>query len=243
VSHGIQDRIGRRNSLALMNLAWSQHFMWDGSKSHLDFQALAPISDSTEMDHDMIKIVKKLEQSSRYVDLFYKAFQDRNITGEYILKSLSQFQLTLISANSKYDKVILEQDTFTEQERKGYNLFKKFCEHCHTEPLFTNNKFERNGLPMDSKLRDVGRMQVTQDPYDSLRFKVPTLRNIEFSYPYMHDGRFKKLRHVIDFYSNNSLVEPKIVLSSNDKVDLISFLLTLTDKDFLFNEDFSFPKK
>jgi cytochrome c peroxidase len=159
--------------------------------------------------------------------------------------------LTLISANSKYDKVMQQKDTFTQQEKNGYLLFKQHCANCHSEPLFTNLKFENNGLPIDTILNDWGRMRITQKSTDSLKFKVPTLRNIEFSFPYMHDGRFKKLSQVLNHYTNGivnytnlspALKQP-ITLTSNQKVDITAFLLTLTDKEFLFNKQFNYSKE
>ncbi len=242
LSHGIEDRVGTRNSLALMNLAWSRYFMWDGAVHHLDMQALAPIAHPAEMDHAIENVVKKLRAKPPYPALFRAAFGDSLVTGERLLKALTQFELTLISANSKYDRMISGQDTFNRQEASGYRLFQKNCASCHAEPLFTNQGFEKNGLPLDTTLNDLGRMRVTQNPADSLRFKVPTLRNIEFSYPYMHDGRFKKLREVINHYATTTALERKIELSATEKVDLLAFLLTLTDREFLFNPAFGFPK-
>ena len=251
LSHGIEDRIGTRNSPALMNLAWHHLFMWDGAINHLDMQALAPISHPDEMGETMEHVSQKLQQSNKYRRLFKKAFNDTIITGEYTLKAMSQFMLTLVSANSKYDSVMRKQTQFTEQENKGYQLFKQHCSSCHSEPLFTHTGFENNGLPVDTTLNDIGRMRITKNSLDSLKFKVPTLRNIEFSFPYMHDGRFKKISDVLKHYTSGivnsktlakSLQQP-IVLTSNDKVDLTAFLLTLTDKAFLFNPKHTFPKK
>lgn len=250
LSHGIENRIGTRNAPALMNLAWHDSFMWDGAIHNLDVQALAPIHNSDEMDETIEHVVKKLQSTNIYPGLFYQAFGDSIITGEHTLKAISQFLLTLVSRDSKYDRVMFRKDTFTVQEKKGYALFKKNCESCHKEPLFTTGEFVSNGLPVDTTLNDFGRMKITKSPADSLKFKVPTLRNIEFSYPYMHDGRFKNLREVLNHYgqgirSNGTAdkrLKNKIELSSNDKVDLISFLLTLTDKNFLFNSEFSYPK-
>jgi cytochrome c peroxidase len=243
LSHGIESRIGTRNSPALTNLAWSAYFMWDGAISSLDLQAVAPISHPAEMDHSIEKVVQRLQPSARYKALFDAAFGDTLVTRERLLKALAQFELTLISAGSKYDRVMAGQDTFSKQEQHGYAVFQKNCSSCHTEPLFTNRGFERNGLPLDSTLRDFGRMGVTHQPADSLKFKVPSLRNIEFSYPYMHDGRFKKLKDVMNHYAQTTALAQKIELSSNDKVDLTAFLLTLTDRSFLFNPAFSFPDK
>ncbi len=242
-SHGIEDRIGRRNSPALMNLAWARYFMWDGAVDHLDFQALAPIEHPAEMDEKLVNVVGKLQSRQPFPRLFFEAFGDSTVTGERLMKAISQFELTLISANSKYDRVIAGQDTFTSQEQNGYFIFQKNCNGCHTEPFFTNYQFEKNGLPADPELNDFGRMEITQNPADSLKFKVPTLRNIEFSYPYMHDGRFRKLRDVLNYYTTTTALDAPIKLSPTEKVDLTAFLLTLTDRTFLFNPDFSFPKK
>src|SRR5262249_53369535 len=146
LSHGIAGKIGSRNSPALMNLAWSNDFMWDGSVNHLDVQALAPISNPLEMDETIAHVTAKLRTSENYRSLFKAAFGDTAITGERVLKSLSQFMLTLISCNSKYDSVMRGEKQFTAQEANGYALFKKNCSSCHTEPLFTNEQFENNGL-------------------------------------------------------------------------------------------------
>ncbi len=251
LSHGIEDRIGTRNSPTLMNLAWHQSFMWDGAINHLDMQALAPISHRDEMDEKIENIVLKINQSSKYKSLFFNAFGDSVATGEKTLKAISQFMLTLISANSKYDLVKQHKAKFTAQEKNGYKLFQKHCASCHQEPLFTNLKFENNGLKVDPKLNDFGRVKITQNPNDSLKFKVPTLRNIEFSFPYMHDGRFKKLNQVLNHYTSEIHDSPTlseglkkpIHLTSNEKVDVIAFLLTLTDKEFLFNPAHGFPRE
>jgi cytochrome c peroxidase len=251
LSHGIKDRIGTRNSPVLMNLAWNKSFMWDGAVNHLDVQALAPISNHDEMDENMEHVVMKLQRSGLYTSLFTNAYGDEKITGERTLKALSQFMLTLVCYNSKYDSVMRNESHFTLQEENGYKLFQKNCGSCHAEPLFTNGEFENNGLSVDTTLNDHGRYKVTLKPQDSLRFKVPTLRNIEFSYPYMHDGRFKKLGEVLDHYNNGivkhstlskPLLEP-ITLTSNEKVDLMAFLLTLTDRSFLFDKRFGYPKE
>ncbi len=251
LSHGIEDKIGFRNSPTLMNLAWQTLLMRDGAINHLDVQALAPMSNPVEMDENITHVVCKLQASKLYPKLFYKAFGDSVITGEHTLKAISQFMLTLVSSNSKYDSVMRKQSVFTSQENNGYILFKKNCASCHTEPLFTNDDFRNNGLPVDTTLNDFGRYRVTKNPSDSLKFKVPTLRNIEFSYPYMHDGRFKKLSQVMNHYTNgiekNKTLAPElqqpIVLTSNEKVDIIAFLLTLTDKSFLFNAKYYYPKE
>ena len=248
LSHGIDGKIGTRNSMTMMNLAWSKSFMWDGGVNHLDVQALNPITSSVEMNETLANVVLKLRKSDKYKSLFFAAFGDENITGQRILKALSQFELMLISSNSKYDKVMRKEAVFTNQEQNGYQLFKTNCASCHSEPLFTNGNFENNGIPLDSTLNDIGRKQITEKPEDYLKFKVPTLRNIQFSNPYMHDGRFKKLSEVIKHY--NSLGNDKKVskqlkksmnLTDNERVDLVAFLLTLTDNEFLFDKRFDYP--
>ncbi len=250
LSHGINDQIGTRNAPALFNLAWQNTFMWDGAHNHLDMQALAPMEHPGEMAETLENIVRKLQNKKIYPPLFQKAFNDSIVTGEHLLKALAQFQLSLISANSKYDQVIKGDTTFTEQEQKGYALFQKHCSSCHVEPMFTNFDFVNNGLPIDTSLNDYGRWAITKKAEDGLKFKVPTLRNLTYTFPYMHDGRFKKLNQVLSHYTNpkhqsktlaNELKSP-LKISSNEKVDLIAFLLTLNDKEFVFNREHQFPR-
>jgi cytochrome c peroxidase len=250
LSHGIDGKIGTRNSMTLMNLAWSKSFMWDGGVNHLDVQPLNPITSSIEMDETLANVVSKLQKSEKYQALFLAAFGDANITGQRVLKALSQFELLLISSNSKYDKVMRKEAVFTNQEQNGYKLFKTNCASCHNEPLFTSEKFERNGLPIDTTLNDIGRQKITGNSKDNMLFKVPTLRNIQFTFPYMHDGRFKKLTDVIKHYNSleNDKNLPKQLkkpmhLSDNERVDLVAFLHTLTDTEFLFDKRFSFPRE
>ena len=253
LSHGIGDRIGMRNAPALMNLAWSRSFMWDGAVHHLDMQALAPIAHEDEMGEDITHVVAKLQRSVTYPMLFEAAFGERTVTGEHLLKALAQFELTLVSQGSKYDrmKAGFPDGTFTEQETKGYALFQARCNGCHQEPLFTNGAFASHGLPVDPVLMDQGRMRITGDPRDSLLFKVPTLRNVEFSFPYMHDGRFQSLRDVLDHFAEDAWSSvsfsqegrPEAKLSANEGTDLLAFLLTLSDKEFCFDPAHAYPRE
>lgn len=245
LSHGIDGKIGIRNSMTIMNVAWSKNFMWDGGINHLDMQPLAPLSNSVEMDENFENVIKKLNQSIKYKSLFYKAFDDSLATGQKMLLAFSQFIVQLNSYNSKYDKYIRKElgGEFSEQEKNGLELFRIHCASCHTEPLFTNQDFEKNGLPVDTTLNDLGRFKITHNPKDSLKFKVPTLRNIQFTFPYMHDGRFKKLREVLNHYTSTDKLKKPIFLTSNEKTDIIAFLLTLTDNDFLFDKRFGFPRE
>lgn len=252
LSHGIYGRIGTRNSPVLSNLAWSRLLMWDGAVNHLDVQPLAPIANKDEMDFSLDSSLIRLRRSALYPSLFRKAFGDTSITGERFLKSLSMFMLTIVSSNSRYDRVMRHEKgaEFSQQEQNGLRLFRQHCASCHKEPLFTTGEFANNGLPVDTLLRDPGRMRVTGKRSDSLHFKIPSLRNIEFSYPYMHDGRFDRLQQVIDHYTsgirNSDVLSPElrepIILSANEKVDMIAFLLTLTDKGFLYDTSFSYPR-
>ena len=251
LSHGINDEIGTRNAPALFNLAWQKSFMWDGAINHLDMQALAPISHPKEMGESLENVVKKLQGKEIYPTLFYEAFGDSLIMGEYVLKALSQFQLTLVSANSKYDAVKKGKTDFTQQEKNGYALFQENCNSCHTEPLFSNYNFENNGLRVDTTLNDFGKWMISNQSLDSLLFKTPSLRNLSYTFPYMHDGRFRKLQEVLNHYSDGiqhsktlaDELQMPIQYSSNEKVDLIAFLLTLNDKSFVFNPQLHYPKK
>lgn len=244
LSHGIYDSIGTRNSPALMNLAWQPYFMWDGSINNLDMQALAPLSHPAEMGEDLGNVLEKLKNSAKYKDLFWKAWNDSIPNTKSFLNSLSQFMLSLISNQSKYDSVSRGEVKFTSQEQRGYQIFKNHCNSCHTEPLFSNYAFVSNGLKPDPNLHDLGRVKVSLNPSDSFKFKVPTLRNIEYSYPYMHDGRFASISEVIKFYSSHSTIGKSgrpLQLNSEQKVDLQVFLLTLSDKHFIFNPNYTYP--
>lgn len=249
LSHGIYDSIGLRNAPALINLAWHKQLMWDGAIHHLDMQALAPIHNPGEMGSSIQEVVMKINRSGRYNTRFYEAFGDEKATGNTVLIAISRFLTTLVSNQSRYDSIMRHEKFFTAQEKRGYELFKQHCNTCHTEPLFTNIKFEDNGLPMDGKLRDYGRYRITQNRVDSLKFKVPTLRNITHSYPYMHDGRFQTLAEVLAHYDHGIVhrngvdpgIKKGIKFISSQRVDLTAFLLTLTDKNFIFNPNLGFP--
>lgn len=253
LSHGVKDRIGTRNSPVLVNLAWGKSFMWDGAVNHLDMLALAPLENHAEMDESLAHVLQKIKRQEKYRRLFTKAFHSEAITGERFLKAISQFMLTLVSSDSKYDRILRQEPgvTFTDSENKGYVLFKQHCASCHAEPLFTDQTFRNNGLAVDSLLQDIGRMKITQKSSDSLKFKVPTLRNIERSAPYMHDGRYRSLQMVLFHYSSDihvsSTLDPQlrngISLTEDDKRALIAFLKTLTDYTFLKNKQLQYPGK
>ena len=250
LSHGIEGKIGTRNAMVLINLAWNKNFMWDGGVNNIEMQAINPITSPFEMDETLENVVTKLQNSSKYRTLFSKAFGDEKVTSQRLLKALAQFTVMLKSSNSKYDKVMRKEAVYNEREQRGYDLFKVNCASCHKEPLFSNDKFENNGMEIDTTLNDFGRIKITNKKEDYLRFKVPTLRNVQYTFPYMHDGRFKTLTEVVKHYNSlgNDKSLPKELakpmnLSDNDRVDLVLFLKTLTDNEFLFDKRYSFPKE
>jgi cytochrome c peroxidase len=252
LSHGIDGRIGRRNAPALINMAWSPYFNWDGAMGNIERQSMEPIRHHDEMDFNLDSAVARLSSDPKYATLFREVWGDDQITVRRMIQSLAMFTANLVSSNSTYDKVMRKEAgySFTTQQENGYRLFKKECSSCHQEPLFSNYKLKSNGLPMDPYLKDYGRSAFSEYYKDSFLFKVPTLRNIEFTFPYMHDGRFKKLKDVLNHYAH---IEPKTKflskelknirqLSSNEQKDIIAFLYTLTDKEFLYNHRYQFPR-
>ncbi len=245
VSHGIQDRIGKRNSPVLINLAWSRNFHWDGGVVNLQMQPLNPIMNPVEMDNTIENVLAYLNAHPEYPSLFYQIYGDSTITTKSFLSALEQFTVSLISSNSKYDQFIKGDVKFTKQEKNGLKLFRKHCSTCHPEPLFTTNSFANNGIPKDTS--DLGRYGITMQIEDSYLFKIPTLRNIAYSFPYMHNGSFKRLQDVIEHYNSgidrgderlSPVLRNEMNLSDMEKKDLLAFLNTLTDKSFMFNRSF-----
>jgi cytochrome c peroxidase len=249
-SHGIDGLFGTRNAPPLQNLIWHNTFMWDGGINHIEVQPLAPIANPVEMDEKMGHIIQKLKASENYRKRFKAAFGDETINSQRILFAITQFQGMLNSYNSKYDKYMRGEGgaSFSETEKKGLLLFEKKCASCHTPPLFSNFDFINNGL--DSVYTDeIGRERITGDANDRGKFKVPSLRNIEKTFPYMHDGRFWSLHQVLDHYrfevKNTTTLHPilrnGIELSNEEKNQIIQFLKTLTDEEFLKDPRFSDP--
>ncbi len=248
LSHGIENRIGKRNAPSLANLAWGESFMWDGASFSLEAQVLTPLTAHHEMDNALDTIIKRLKSHDIYPAMFQSAFSDGTITIAKILKAIASFELQFVSFHSRYDSVQQHMTSFTEQEQSGYALFKQHCNSCHQEPLFTNNTFAHNGLRVNDTLNDLGRFAITNAIKDMRHFKVPTLRNIIYTFPYMHDGRFSRLRDVINHYAYNidttdehRDISQSMKFTSNQITDLIAFLHTLTDKSFLFQPSFGDP--
>lgn len=243
LSHGINGMKGRRNSMTIFNLAWNPSFMWDGGINNLEVQPLGPITNSAEMGTTLAEIVRKLDTAAGYKARFFAAFGDSAVTGQRVLKAMAQFLAMLESYNSKYDKYIRGETggDFTAEEKNGLQLFRKNCASCHPEPLFTDYSYKNTGLTLDADIKDFGRMTITGNCGDSLKFKTPSLRNVGMSYPYMHDGRFRTLRQAVDHYVTGITDGPTlakeyktpIALSEQDKTNLIAFLKTLTDDVFL----------
>jgi len=249
LSHGIDGKFGNRNAPALFNLNWHPHFMWDGGINHIEVQPLAPITNPVEMDETMNNVVQKLSQSSKYKKMFKDAFGDDSISSQRILKALAQFMGMLYSYRSKYDMVKQGRAQFTASEQRGYQLFVQRCAVCHKEPLFTDFSFRNNGLSVNPALQDSGRMRITGNPNDRNKFKVPSLRNVALTSPYMHDGRFETLQQVLEHYNSgivqsatlDTLLQNGIPLTPQDKQDIINFLYTLTDYEFVYDKKFADP--
>ncbi|MEO9571011.1 MAG: cytochrome c peroxidase [Polaribacter sp.] len=256
ISHGVDGKMGFRNTQPIQNLAFFTEFTWDGAAIHLDLQPIIPITSEVEMNETIPSVLEKLSSYKEYEILFTNAFGDAEVTSERMLKALSQFMVTMISGDSKYDKVVRNEDNtvFTTIESKGLEIFKNKCATCHSGELFTDKTYRNNGIPYNTKFtEEEGRKRVSGYEVDFYKFRVPSLRNIEMSFPYMHDGRFGTLEDVLNFYTdgmteNGGIIDPILVkndgslgidLTTDDKTALIAFLKTLTDNTFLNDERFA----
>lgn len=251
VSHGIDGLLGNRNSPGLYNLLWQTSFMWDGGVNHIEVQPLAPIANPVEMDETMPNIIAKLKADALYRKMFADAYGDDTINSQRILRAMAQFMGMLNSYNSRYDKYIRGEagGTMSTEELNGLSLVRQKCTPCHQEPFFTDGTFRNNGLPFNPALNDIGRMQITMSPSDSMKFKVPSLRNVGLTGLFMHDGRFTTLQQVLNHYSTglvqSSTLDPQlaggILLTAQEKSDIVRFLQTLNDYEFITDERFADP--
>ncbi|RYU94514.1 cytochrome-c peroxidase [Emticicia agri] len=251
LSHGIDNKIGIRNSMPIQNMAFQKEFFWDGGVFDLDLFSIAPIENPVEMDEKLGNVLEKLRKQEKYTTLFQKAYGSKEITTERFLKALSQFMLTLVSANSLYDKYVRKEagGILSSEELEGLAIFKQKCASCHSGELFTDLSYRNNGLPVYNK-EDTGRQRITAIQTDSYKFKVPSLRNVAMTAPYMHDGRFYSLDAVLNHYTDGVIESktldgllmnnetPGIALTKDEKAKLIAFLKTLTDEEFLKNKKF-----
>lgn len=259
-SDGIDGVFGNRNAMPLFNLAWNydERFAWDGRELSLERQAFEPVSNPMEMHSNWSDVEEKLQQHPEYPTLFNQAFGTSVIDSTLVTKAIAQFERTLISGNSKFDQYTLGKIELTPQELNGLNMFlredKGDCFHCHgnpNNPLWTDNQFHNNGL--DAVFTDLGLGGVTGDPADNGKFKSPSLRNLAFTAPYMHDGRFNTIDEVIDHYSeglqSSTTIDPLmkkvdqggVHLTAQEKADLKAFLLSLSDNEFISNPNFMSP--
>jgi len=242
---GIYGRVGLRNTPPIQNMAFMKFYNWDGNKLTLESQPLVPIITHEEMNSSILEVIGKLKAEHDYRELFRKAFGDENITSDRIYRSISQYQYTLISANSKYDKVRRKEgETFTDSEARGYQTFKIKCASCHSTELFTDQSFRNVGFPVNPSTEEAGRARVTGIPADFMSFRVPSLRNIEYTAPYGSFGQFPTLRAVLDYFDKGVLDAPnldpilkengnRIPLTDQEKEDIIDFIKTLSDSKFI----------
>lgn len=251
LSHGFNNQFSVRNAPAIFNEAWQKEFNLDGGINNIEVQPLAPLTAHNEMSESVENVVNKIEADTSYASVFKAAFGDKTVNSQRILKALAQFTVSLVSADSKYDKVKRGKASFLFYEQHGYELFQTHCSTCHPEPLFTDFSYRNTGLASDSSLKDYGRMKITNDPNDSLKFKVPSLRNVAVSSPYMHDGRFwylsQCIRHYRDGIQKSATLDSSLLdgiqLTEREIADLNSFLRTLTDSSFLKNPRYADPEQ
>lgn len=242
-SHGVNHTHTLRNAPPLFNLAWQKELHWDGEYHSLYQEVEQPLYGDHEMGETFEGIIKKLKRDPEYPKLFQKVFKSSFITADHIRKALAQFTGNLVSANSKYDLYKKGLATFNSFEEHGYQVFKNKCASCHPEPLFTDYSYRNIGLPVDPDLNDFGRIRVTKKAEDNMKFRVPSLRNVNITSHYMHDGRFASLSQCMDHYrtgvQQSATLDPLLVngitMTDNEALDVIRFLQTLTDSTFILD--------
>lgn len=253
LSRGAEGDLGKRNAMPLFNLAWHPAYAWDGTKKTVREQALAAMTNPIEMHASVTDVVAVLSDDARVREDFAAAFGSEEITGERLGKAIEQFLLTLVSNRSRFDAALAGTTKLTSQEQRGFDLFMTEydpvhgrngadCFHCHGAPLFSDFTTKNNGL--DLVAMDAGAQNATGRADDRGRFKTPSLRNVELTAPYMHDGRFKTLEEVVGHYHHgvqraanldpNLAKHPRngIALSAGDQAALVAFLKTLTDREY-----------
>jgi cytochrome c peroxidase len=247
-SRGINQKLTNRNTPALFNLMWSTTFFWDGGVKNLESLSIAPLHASNEMDQNLDSLVAELKQDPEYVKLFNQVFGSE-IDIQKILWALAQYTRSLISANSLYDKYLIDSSTYilTSEQKLGRQVYLTYCASCHSGVLFTDHQFHNNGI--DSIFIDkselgvrLGRYRITLKEEDRGKFKTPSLRNLLFTAPYMHDGRFNTLDDVLNHYNYGVKYSPTLdtllprggFKLENDKINALkSFLYLLNDSNFV----------
>jgi cytochrome c peroxidase len=245
-SMGIHGIPTKRNTPSVLNMAFRPHFFWDGRAASLEEQALMPISNPDEMGLPIDEAVKRLNENAVYKKLFLKIFKQKP-NAKNLGLAIAAFEKTLETGESKFDLAFDYKATLTEQEERGRQLFvgdKAKCFDCHRGDDFTNDDFKNIGLFDGNALNDRGRFDITKDSNDLGKFKTPGLRNVAITAPYMHDGRFKSLLEVVEYYNNptafinnplnlDSTLAVPLGLTKQEKLDLVAFMKTLTDKRYV----------
>lgn len=246
LSHGIEDRLGFRNSPGLTNLAWATSFFWDGGVNHIEVQPADPIQNPVEMDLRLDSAVARLNADPDYRERFTKVFGTPEVSTYGMFKALAQFMGMMVSADTKYDHFMQGKiPSLSPSETAGLKVYEDNCASCHSTALFTDFSFRNNGLPV-GPANDSGRARITLNASDLQKFKVPSLRNLGYSAPYMHDGRFRTLTQVLDHYEKGIVASPTldpllrngIKLSEQQRADLLAFLGTLNDSTFVTDRRF-----
>lgn len=252
-SHGIKGLFGRRNALPVQNMLWKTSFFWDGGVPNLDLVPLNAIQSPVEMDESPAHVLEKLRAHPQYPGMFKEVFGTEEITTARFLQSLSQFMVMLVSANSPYDRYIRNEPGagLSANELGGLTIFQQKCAGCHATEQFTDQTYRNNGILSDFTL-DQGRAEVSALSDDVGKFRVPSLRNVASTAPYMHNGKFKTLESVLEHYASGVKGSPTldpllqqadgslgIPLTADEKTKLIAFLKSLTDEEFLRDTRFA----
>ncbi len=249
ISFGIKGRKPNRNTPTLTNIVSNTSFMFDGFLETLEKQIIVPLEEHNEMDFSLLEVTKRFSKNKKYQKIAFKVFK-RKLDPYVITRSIAAFERTIISNSSKYDLVLNGKQFFSPDEKEGAELFfnKLNCAKCHSGSNFSNYLPMNNGL--EENYLDEGRMRATQKESDRALFKVPTLRNISITKPYMHDGSMTSLLAVIRHYetggkkhANKSELLQAFQLTENQEQQLIAFLFTLTDQSFLKDKALSDLKR
>ncbi len=263
-SKGYEGKLTDRNAMPLVDVRFYPRgrYFWDERAATLEEQVLMPIQNKVEMGQSLEGLLKSLVEAPDYSPLFAKAFGDSKITKDRTAKALAQFVRSLVSYQSRFDEGLAQVKTndepfpnFTREENRGKDLFLRRCANCHMSgdrhALFSTNRALNNGLDADTKVADLGVADVTFNRFEAGQFKSPSLRNVEYTGPYMHDGRFKTLEEVVEHYSsgvkNHPTRDPRsgpvggFRFSNGEKAALVAFLKTLSDSKFISDPKFSDP--